>query len=141
MKITSYAVARPANYDRNASSILQVTDSEFTPHGQTNRGTYTVAAGKKLYLESASIFLLTTLAPTVAGRCIATIYILSGTTPCYVARLDGYASATLYATRNSGLVGQPTVYAGEQLLALTLDDSTGGRIGYNLNAKMTLFDS
>ena len=141
MKVTSYAVARPAYYDRNASSVLQVTDSEFTPHGQTNRGTTTVAAGKKLYLESASIFLLTTLAPTVAGRSISTIYILSGATPCYVTRLDGLASATLYATRTSGLVGQPTVYAGEQLRALTLDDSTGGRIGYNLNVKATLFDS
>jgi len=141
MKVTSYAVARPANYDRNASSVLQVTDTEYTPHGQTNRGTTTVAAGKKLLVESASIFLLTTLAPTVADRCIATIYILSGSTACYVARLDGYASATLYSNRTSGLVGQPTVYAGEQLLALTLDQSTGGRINYNLNVKATLFDS
>jgi len=141
MRVSSFAVARPAYYDRNAASVVQVVDSSYTPHGQTNRGTYTVAAGKKANLESASIFLLTEAAPTVAARAIATIYILVSAVPCYVVRLDGTAGSTLNTARSAGLNGSPTIYPGEQLLFLTLDQSTGGTIGYNLNAKMTLFDS
>ena len=60
MKITSYAVARPQYYDRNAVSTFFSGGGTYAQHATTTRWTTTVAAGKKM-LNAISSSLLKSL--------------------------------------------------------------------------------
>ena len=142
MKVTSYAVARPAYYDRNASSVIQTDLAVYAPHTATVRLTYTVAAGKKMFIETSSTLVQNVTAPTVAGLASAIVRIQNAavqiTDPI---RSDALTSAVLTTIYNNSLTGQTTLYAGEQALLITANASTGGTVLHLEAFKATLFDA
>ena len=142
MRVGSFAVARPAYYDRNASSLSgQYVGSAVAPHGGTVRFTTTVAAGKKLFLEVGHVYLSRQTAATVAGVYDAAIYITAGgNSPRYVytaSKDNTVQPAPTFAT----ITGTTTLYAGEVLEAQTSDGSTLGVINYVVQYKATSFDA
>lgn len=137
MRLSSLAAARPQYYDRNAtSSTASVSGQVYAPHGNTTRNTTTIAAGKKLLVESIYLFNYRVTAAAVVG--------LSG---FYVA-VDGNVLATTNLTTNAvldkstnNLFGNCTVYAGSVITTQTYDLSTGGTIFYDGNWRGTQFDA
>ena len=142
MKITSYAVARPAYYDRNASSVIQTELTVYAPHTATVRVTYTVAAGKKMFVETSSTLVQNVTAPTVAGISTSIVRLQNVsaqfTDPI---RSDALTSAVLTTLIDKSLTGQTTLYAGEQALLITSNGSTGGTVLHLAAFKATLFDA
>jgi hypothetical protein len=141
MRISSYAVARPAYYDRNATSGLSTYGAvNIGPHAETVRFTVTVGSGRKAFIEQARF---TCLRITAAAVVNATTMIFRNT--------SGASSVDLiYETKwvttvgdelTQGTTGTSTLYAGETLDARTSDLCTGGAWNYYLNCKYTTFDA
>lgn len=136
MRISSYAVARPAYYDRNATSSYATYDVILAPATNTTRWTTTVAAGKKLLVEQAISQVYRITAATVVGNYGAQIW--------HVGQLFHTSSSSSnsvglqYQTQTTGGV---TLYAGETMYAVTYDTSTGGTVSMLMNYKGTLYDA
>ena len=141
MRVSSFAVARPAYYDRNATSSFVSYSGDVAPHGDTLRATFTTAAGKKAYIETGVVYIRQSSGASVINRSLAVLRIVSGTDTNDVARIDSLSSATTSTSRTDKLAGQPTIYAGETLTIRTLDLSTGGTLDFNIGAKITSFDA
>lgn len=142
MRVSSFAVARPAYYDRNAASSILGYSADIAPHGATTRATYTGAAGKKTYVEYALSACRTSNVGTVSGRRFGIIRITDATTAtCDIARVDGASSLVANTVVSDKCQGMPTIYAGETVTMITTDGTTGGTIDWVLNAKMTTFDA
>ena len=139
MRISSYAVARPAYYDRNATSTLQSYSSIDAPVVQTTRWTTTVAAGTKLLIEMANGRLTTVTAATVKSIYdYGAIYITSGATTISMVDI-ALDTNTVGAYRQQLITQGPTIYAGETVFAATAAASTGGTIQYVLQIKGTTY--
>ena len=141
MKVTSYAVARPAYYDRNGTaSLLAYNANAITPHAHTQRFTATVAAGKKATVE---LWMLASWRETAAG--VASTRYVVGTIasggPAIVAVNTITQSNTTYAQQTAQASMPITLYAGEVLETSTLDVSIGGTLAFWLSAKLTTFDA
>lgn len=141
MKVSSFAVARPAYYDRNASSIIASDQAIYAPHTGTVRSTTTVAAGKKLFLETSSTSLQNISAPTVAGTATSIVRIVSGLFSTDPLRTDTLTSAVLTTIFSNSITGQVTLYSGEQMLLITANTSTGGTVNHLCAFKATSFDA
>jgi hypothetical protein len=141
MRVSSFAVARPAYYDRNASSLSAQYSGVVAPHGGTVRFTVTVAAGKKLFLESGHVYISRQTAATVVGNFDVVIYVnTGGNNPryLYVASKDNTVQpAPTFAT----ITGTTTLYTGEVLESQTADGSTGGLVQFISMYKATSFDA
>jgi len=139
MKVTSYAVARPAYYDRTAVSILLAYDGTVAPHADTVRITSTVAAGRKTAIEMSSYVVYRSTVATVAGLYGVYFNIVGSSTAQYseVQYSDntaGFKAAVTYPL-------QMTLYAGEILRGSTYDFSTGGATRVLLGTKGTNYDA
>ena len=142
MRVSSYAVARPAYYDRNAASSILGYSADVAPHTVTTRATYTGAAGKKTYVEYALASCRVSTVGTVSGRRFGIVRITDATTAtCDIARIDGASSLVANTVVSDKCQGMPTIYAGETVTFLTADGTTGGTIDWVLNAKFTTFDA
>ena len=141
MKITSYAVARPQYYDRNASTVVLTYYSFNTaPHSSTTRWTTTVAAGKRVLVEQGVSVSRRTTAATVLGDVLNQQKIVG--TPLDIFIIPGYLyNNTLNVTERQTLPTQFTVYAGETFYCTTADTGTGGGVEYVNSAKCTQFDA
>jgi hypothetical protein len=140
MKVSSFAVARPAYYDRNATSSVQAFLATDGPHGQTTRWTTTVAAGKKIVSEAAAFRNLRTTVATVAGVVTSELQLVSGSSTLILIsnrQTDNSVVTQYFVTLSAPL----TLYTGESLSAVTVDLSTGGVVQYSLNFKGTSFDA
>lgn len=137
MKVTSYAVARPAYYDRGAISVVQNYSASLAPHAQVTRWTTTVASGRKMNIELANVRLLTDSAATTKSAFdYGSIYITSGLVTfslCDLILNTNTVNTPLYFQMS----GVPTLYAGEIVFAVTASYSTGGVIQYLLAMKAT----
>ena len=140
MRLSSLAAARPAYYDRNATSQLSVYLATVAPHANTTRWTVTVASGKKLQVEALTIRTIRSAVATVAGSYTAEIDIVSGATTM-ISSTHRYSDNTLNATYSSNPYTAFTLYAGEQAQAFTEDLSTGGTVQFAVNLKGTLYDA
>ena len=136
MKVSSYAVARPAFYDRGAASNYNVFDNSAGPHGFTTRFTYTVPASTKLLIEVSAIEVTRLTVATVVARHYGRIF-AGGLYINVVSTKNNTADITSYLA----LPGAITVYAAETVVGYTSDDSTGGTVYYNLATKGTLFNA
>ena len=141
MRVSSFAVARPAYYDRNATSSFVSYDGVVAPHTDTLRATFTTAAGKKAYIETGAIYMRQETGATAVGRSFSVLRITSGSSLNDVARIDSNSSVTANTYRVDKMNGTPTIYAGESLTIRTFDFSTGGSIDYLIGAKITTFDA
>ena len=140
MKVTSYAVARPAYYDRNSSSSVQTYLDQVSPHGVTTRWTTTVAAGKKLAVEVTVMRNLRLSAAAPVGVQGSELTITSG-----ASLLVMLSNRQTDNTLNVAYVVQNTVnytlFASESIKAESFDLSTGGVVQYALTLKGTSFDA
>lgn len=139
MKVSSYAVARPAHYDRSATSAIASDATIYAPHGTTTRWTITVASGYKLFLEAASVSQQNVTGPTSAAQSSIIIRVTSGASFMDPIRLDILTSNVITSIYSNQLFGQVTLYAAETLTALTLNASTGGTVLMASGAKGTQF--
>lgn len=140
MRISSYAVARPAYYDRNAVGGRQRYVATVAPHAQTTRWTVTIAAGKKCFVEQAAVRIGTTTLPTVGGLVGCGIDTYDGTTYTTTAYSQFTSNTTTLQYGLNVCPTIPTVYAGESITAYTVDNSTGGTVQYIADTKYTIFD-
>lgn len=140
MRVSSFAVARPAYYDRNAASIANIYLQTVAPHASTARWTYTVASGKKLQLENTTIRVIRITAATVAGTYATEVTLTIGASTYLVTQsyqTSNVANFTDFRTDQTVM----TLYAGEIITGATIDTSTGGTVQYGLWNKGTLYDA
>lgn len=139
MRLSSLAAARPAYYDRNATSVADGYFADVGPHATTVRFTRTVAAGKKLVVEFANSSVLRTTVAAPVGTYVAYINVQSTTG----LRLTDIFSRdnTLYFSTRQATPASVTIYAGEQYTGETYDLSTGGTITYLHQIKGTQYDA
>lgn len=141
MRISSYAVARPAYYDRNATTSIASYGGDTAPHAPTTRFTTTVAAGNKLLVEVTEQFLFTSTAAAAAGRVYSQVQITSGGNVVAIGRIDQIQSVTVNSMSNLVLPQAVTVYAGETVTGSTYNGSLGGTVFHNIAYKATLYDA
>jgi len=140
MRVSSYAVARPAYYDRNSASNTQEYVATVAPHAGTNRFSYTVASGKKMQLEFALAAMYRATAAAAVGQYSAIVFVQVGTNTPRIAYIDSVKN-TVDKTEQTTSLGSVTIYAGESLSGYTSDGSTGGTVQYVIQAKATLYDA
>ncbi len=141
MKVTSYAVARPAYYDRTATGqLLAFTGGSVAPHVQTTRFTSTVAAGKKAQVEELLCATWRDSAAATAGLryIVASVQdsVISANVVVILTTLN-----TTFTLIQDRLAAPMTLYAGENVNAVTNDSSTGGTTNYWMSCKLTIFDA
>ena len=141
MRVSSLGNARPAYYDRNATSGLANYGAvNVSPHSETVRFTVTIASGRKAFIEQARF---TCLRITAATTLNAVAMIFRNTSGASNADLiyETKHTNTVGDELTQGTTGTTTLYAGETLDARTSDLSTGGAWNYYLSAKYTTFDA
>ena len=141
MKVSSFAVARPAYYDRNASSIMPNYSGVISPTGATTRYTYTVAAGKKALLEVSTAFISRVTAASSSGQFFSDTRITLANSDYLILHTPHQTDNTLLAPYFASSAAAVTLYAGETISSQTTDNSTGGTILFILASKGTLFDA
>ncbi len=141
MKVTSYAVARPAYYDRNATSAFGIYNALILPAAPTIRITSTVASGKKLQLEAVGCTIVVETTASFAGRNLASMAISDGSATADLVRVDATNPNTVGAFRQDvkGIV--LTLFAGEIIQGTSYDGSTGGSQYFGLYFKGSTFDA
>jgi hypothetical protein len=141
MKVTSYAVARPAYYDRGAASINKAYGaSGIAPHVNTTRFTYTVPAGRKCVVENICVSIYREGVASPIGQVFGYVVLFDGSTYCNLVNL--YTAANTVGATSTNIVGNgATVYAGEQIIGGTWDLGTGGTNDFRLNAKGTEYNA
>ena len=142
MRVSSFAVARPAYYDRAAAGGRSRFYGTVAPHAQTLRFTVTIAAGKKAFAELVAVRVAQASVSTVTSRADSVIDSTDGVTNtslAYAAVYTSTVSANQYVFNASP--SQQTLYAGDALKAYTEDGSTGGTVLYVVDARYTTFDA
>ena len=141
MKLGSLASARPAYYDRAATTKnLAFGTTSIAPHANTTRFTYTVPAGRKMFVESLNVSSFRETIATVAGQQFLNIVVYDGTTYCNLIALYYYTTAV--GSVQSQILGNgATVYAGHQVIGATWDFCTGGAQDLRLSAKGSEYDA
>jgi len=140
MRVSSFAVARPQYYDRNAASVQNAFSGTVSPHSNTERWSRTIAAGKSGYVETAFALTLRTAAATTVGDAACFIQIVTSDTTSGVVAYIQHADNTLRVNRNIVLTSAGLLQAGDIIRAYSFDTSTGGTNDFYLNVKLTLFD-
>jgi len=141
MKVSSFAVARPAYYDRNATSVRNRYNAAISPAGFVTRWTATVGAGKKAYVDQAVAWINTNSLPTVAGYARGYIETTDGTTSVIVCVAQMFTSLTVSTSAVDKATTSITLYSGFVIQSLTADGSTNGTVQYLLDAQYTQFDN
>lgn len=141
MKVTSYAVARPSYYDRNATNTLAWYSDSVTPHATTARASITVAAGKKLMVDGAFVYIVIYTAQTVAGRNGINIEVTDGSSYMPIARCENQGTSVVNQYFSGQGTLQTTVYAGQTIQGQTFMLGTGGTHFNFLSIKGITFDA
>lgn len=141
MRVASLGVARPAYYDRNATSQVNAYSAGgIAPHAATTRWTVTVASGKKLLVEVATCIMVRETAATTPDQYKSTVEITSGATTMVVVPNYSYSNTVSAITTQSSPAAM-TIYAAETIYGQTRDVSVGGTIFYAVNLKGTVYDA
>lgn len=139
MKVTSYALARPNYYDRQATSVIGAYESAaIAPHGATDRWTYTVGAGYRLLIENLLLSNFRATAASTSGPVYAYVVVSSGVTSCRMGHIGGH-NTTVGDQKYQMIYWGTSVYAGESLAGTSGDYSTGGTTAFIVDMKATLF--
>jgi len=142
MRVSSYAVARPAAFDRNpVQTVKSLTVFSDSPAGTTVRWTYTVPAGKRALLTSGTINIQRYTVATSVGQLeyyLAISPLGSGRTG-FMGFLDNdnTVNRVLRATIGQG----PLLNTADVVEALSRDSSTGGTNNVWMSATFTEFDA
>jgi len=139
MKVTSYAVARPAYYDRSATSFSGGYDAVLAPHTDVTRVSVTVAAAQKVILEGVNMSILRLSSATVLGL-VGFHSNVQSTAGFRMTDISSYNNVTNVRERQFEALNV-TIYAGESFTATTTDSSTGGTVYYIIQYKGTTFSA
>ena len=134
MKVTSYAVGRPAYYDRQSSSTVILYSGTLAPHSLTTRVTSTIPAAQKYMVEFANGYTGRVTAFTVTGNSGVLVYV----TGVSLINIYGTLATTTASTVAQQAVNM-VVVGGEVIYGATQDSSIGGTVFYDLNIKSTAF--
>ena len=134
MKVSSYAVARPAYYDRSAASATAYYAANVAPHLITTRWTTTIVAGKKQFVEFSRTSVYRTTLATTAGLYESNISIAGIS---LTSSVD--TSVVVGASQALTVTGAITLYAGDSILATTVDQSVGGTVFFIAGYRATEF--
>ena len=139
MRVSSYAVARPAYYDRNASGVSGQYSNDLAPHATTTRFTSTCPAGKKYILEGWYLSSWRISAATASGSVENLLTFQTASGGGYIAQAT-YVNNTLYYREVYYGGTNITLYPADYIVYTTADASTGGQIRVAANVKFTSFD-
>lgn len=140
MKVSSYAVARPAYFDRNSASVQNAYSGTVAPHGNTERWSRTIAAGKSGFVENTFAMTLRSAVAAPAADTVCFIQCVTSDTTSGVVTFIQHADNTLRVNRSIVLTTVGLLQAGDIIRAYSYDTSTGGTNDFYLNVKLTLFD-
>jgi hypothetical protein len=143
MKVSSFAVARPAFYDRSAISVmLDGSVNAVAPHTFTTRFTQTCPSGSKYVVELVTNQLYRQAAATVSGTVITFVRIVdaAGSLSINVSFYTG-TPTTVGALFGNNQPSSVTMYPAEVIAGLTYDASTGGTVNYVLGSKLTQYSA
>jgi hypothetical protein len=141
MKVTSYAVSRPAYYDRTAVGGKQFYNVDLAPHTYTTRWTITCPTGKKTFLEAGFTRLMTNTLPTTAGTAASYIQVSTGATIAFYSETGVYMSLTQYQYINDKPTLGCTLYPGDGVNADTYNFATGSSMKHTMALIYTTFDA
>lgn len=141
MKVTSYAVARPAFYDRSSLSGRKASNVVVAPHAVTTRFTYTVPAARKAFVETAFVKYNQVTLPTVTGLVVNSVQNSDGITASTNVSMSVNSSIATLTALTLFTTGNCTVFAGETISDLTYDGSTGGTIQFTSDCRYVEFDA
>jgi hypothetical protein len=141
MKITSYAVARPAYYDRGAVGGKQAYNVDLAPHTYTARWSVTCAANTKMFLESGFVRLQTNTLPTTANAAASYIYVQNGSTQAMYAETGEYMTLTTYYYSNDKPTLACTLYPSDFVEGATYNLATGGNMKHTTALIYTTFNA
>lgn len=128
-------------YDRNAEEIFKSYEaSGVAPHTQATRWTYTVPDQKKACVELMLVSVDRETATTVLGTAQASIYYQTKDGVTGNLTLVSIISDTVGEKERQVLGLSVMLLEGDTIQGLTVDNSTGGTVGYIVNAKITEFD-
>ena len=136
MRVSSLGNARPAYYDRNATSSYQSYSATVGPHVDTTRWTVTIASGKKLLVEQALVQIYRATAASTASSVGSVIFYVGQVFISAVAQAN-----TIGLQDRLNLMGGVTLYAGETMYGQTYDASTGGTNVLTAAFKGTQYDA
>ena len=142
MKVSSYAVARPMYWDRNAVETTSVFSGDnLAPHADTIRFTMTVAASRKTFLDTAFIQIVRTSAYASLGEARVGMFVTpSGGTETCIMR-QSIIIATTYVYQQFTMGGSVLMTAGTVLKATTSDGSVGGTVSFQAHGHYIAFDA
>lgn len=128
-------------YQANAiTRALGSNVTGFAPHVFTDRNTYTVPAGKRALLTSATIAIQRVTAAAPIGRYQNTIYVTLNAAAADVCRIIAIDNTVNFINQMSlGL--QVWLAAGDTIKWATEDLSTGGTVSYWGSFTYTEFDA
>ncbi len=138
MKVTSYAVARPAYYDRDSTGTSLTATTSAGPHAATARWTFTVGSGKKSYVETVLVRLTGQTAPATAGIQAVGIDSFTSGVYCSILYMEQTSSAALPKLINQ-FACMVTLFPADQLVGYSSDLSIGGTAQYIQMSKVTTF--
>jgi len=141
MKVSSYSVARPAHYDRNATRTTQRYAAVIGPNSYVVRWTATIAAARKGFCENAFVLFRTETLPTAVDWCDVFVYSSNGTTSLTLANITFLGSTTVKQIYQDKSTVQITLYAGDTLNGSTNNANTGGTATNVVEAQITTFDA
>ncbi|NBT26985.1 MAG: hypothetical protein EBT09_10610 [Actinobacteria bacterium] len=137
MRVGSFAVARPAYYDRSPTAANPAYYGQAVPHAQTTRWTVTNTAAQKMYVDAASITIIRATVPTTSGLYYAAIFGPTGQPLLMVHQ----SVATVGNPQNISSGGSILVLQSQSITGVTYDDSTGGVVTYGVFAHGIQFDA
>jgi hypothetical protein len=140
MRVSSFAVARPAWYDRNPATTLLHYAGTISPAGNTVRYSTTVAAGKLAYLDMLTCVQDRVTVATANPDDYARLYITpSGGTGTMLLENHQGINSVGYGTSNV-IANAGTLIAGDLLELYTASGTTGGSVRISSSIKITTFD-
>jgi len=129
-------------YDRSPGNKTQIYFAGGVgPHGETQRWTYSVPAGKKAWLGPLFIEVMRATAATTVGAVVGDIrYTPQGGTTgrLLIARLF---TNSVNDNDRKELPAFMLLQTGDTLTAYTADGSTGGTMNYTVQAMITEFNA
>ena len=137
MRVSSFAVARPVYYDRNATTTTSGYFNNPGPHGSTTRFTITNTASQKMFVDSGVVTVYRDTVATIAGSAAGALQSPGGSSVL----LTFQYSNTVGNIAQQVLAGSIYIKPGDSLIGITFDNSTGGTIQYALFAHAVQFDA
>ena len=142
MRVSSFAVARPAPADRNGLTTTQsYGPTTVASHGGTVRFSFTVATGKKVSVLYTQVFVQRATAATVDGLNRPTIAVTpSGSVQTTLVSLPK-VSNTVDNSQTIAIGTSLSLNAGDYVEASSFDVATGGTITLFIAMNLLTYDA